>query len=225
MRRADRLFQIVSLLQNRKLTTARFLAEKLEVSERTIYRDIQDLIGSGVQIEGEAGMGYVLKKGFDLPPLMFSREELEAILLAIRMAQSWTDPELAAFAGSALLKIEAVLPDSLRKVSSEVHVYAPGIHAYPTQLLKPLRNAIFQKQKIQIFYTDEEEKRSNRILRPLGLFFWGSVWTLVGWCELRKDFRNFRIDRILQLKKLDTVFEIEEGRSLQDYLSQFSDCE
>ncbi|WP_140054401.1 helix-turn-helix transcriptional regulator, partial [Oceanospirillum sanctuarii] len=125
MRRADRLFQIIQYLRNRRLTTAKWLAEKLEVSERTIYRDIQDLMLSGVPIEGEAGVGYVLRRGFDIPPIMFTKDEIEALVIAARMAKTWAGTKLARSTENALDKIEAVLPDNLKKELAKPRLYTP----------------------------------------------------------------------------------------------------
>jgi predicted DNA-binding transcriptional regulator YafY len=119
MRRADRLFEIIQLLRRMKLARARDLAEKLEVSERTIYRDVRDLMASGVPIEGEAGVGYVLRGGYDLPPLMFDKQEIEALVLGVRIVESWADAELAEAAGNVIAKVEAVIPERLRRHIAE----------------------------------------------------------------------------------------------------------
>ena len=129
MRRAERLSQIVQLLRSRNVTTAARLAEDLEVSERTIYRDILDLVSSGVPIDGEAGVGYIMRGGFDLPPLMFTREEIEALVLGARVVESWTDPAMARAARDVLSKIEAVLPERLKAGLAEIALFAPRIGA------------------------------------------------------------------------------------------------
>lgn len=223
MRRADRLFQIVQILRARRVTTAQHLAETLEVSERTIYRDVRDLVTSGIPIEGEAGVGYALPKSFDLPPLMFSHPEIEALVLGARLVKSWSDAELAEAAGSALVKIEAVLPDSLRSRLSEITLFAPNYRGEPRAFaanLPTLRGAILDRRKIRFGYTRRDEAASERTVRPLGLFFWGYNWTLTAWCELRNDFRNFRVDRIATLE-LDEgePFVPEAGKTLDDYLA------
>ncbi len=128
MRRADRLFQIIQLLRRRHVITAAAIAEELEVSERTVYRDIKDLVGSGVPIEGEAGVGYMLRQGFDLPPLMFTAPEIEAMVLGARVVQSWGDAQLARAAGDALARVEAALPDKLKLKMQQTPLYAPGFH-------------------------------------------------------------------------------------------------
>lgn len=128
MRRADRLFRIVQLLRRRKLTTARQLADDLEVSERTIYRDVADLVSSGVPIRGEAGVGYALERGFDLPPLMFTEDELEALVLGVRVVESWGDATLGSAARAVVHKVEAVLPERLQDRVGKAPLFAPGFH-------------------------------------------------------------------------------------------------
>ncbi len=128
MRRADRLFDIIQILRRRKLVRARDLAEKLEVSERTIYRDIRDLAAGGVPIEGEAGVGYIMREGYDLPPIMFNEQEIEALVLGVRIVESWADPELAEAAGNVIAKVEAVIPERLRRHMAETALLAPENH-------------------------------------------------------------------------------------------------
>ncbi len=218
MRRADRLFQIVQFLRSRRLTTAQWLAERLQVSVRTIYRDIQDLSLSGVPLEGEAGVGYVLRQPMDLPPLMFEREEIEALLIGARMLTAWADPQLQRAAESALAKIHGVLPSTLRDEFNRNQLFAPETNRYPVHWLGQLRQAIRQRRKLLLCYRDESAQASQRRIWPLGLFFWGQTWTLCSWCELRNDFRNFRIDRVESLSDTDEHFESAVGQRLEDYL-------
>ncbi len=220
MRRADRLFQIVQALRGGRLTTARDLARRLEVSERTIYRDVAELIGSGVPITGEAGMGYVLRDGYDVPPLMFTRDELEAVLVGVRMVRSLAGNQLAAAATEALAKIEAVVPEEARGqlALSRVYVPAPLLAEDLRHLLDRLRDAIGARRVLRFAYTRADGEGSERSCQPLGLYFWGKVWTLVGWCELRDDFRTFRIDRMQALEPLDRTFRLMPGRTLPDFL-------
>lgn len=222
MRRADRLFQIVQNLHHVRVTTARELAERLAVSERTIYRDIQDLSLSGVPITGEAGQGYRLLQGFQLPPLMFSEEELEALLLGARMVRAWTDKELAGAAHQALLKIERVLPEKLKPVLEKQELMVPDfpMEGMAAAQLSTIRQAMREQCKIRIDYTREDGQRSERVVHPLGLFYWGRVWTMVGWCEVRDAFRHFRLDRMASVEKLMQKFKQLEGRTLQDFLNK-----
>jgi len=221
MRRADRLFQIIQNLHHERVTTAHALAEELEVSERTIYRDIQDLSLSGVPISGEAGQGYRLLSGFHLPPLMFNENELEALLLGARMVRAWTDRDLARAAHSALQKIESVVPDKLKPEFDKQEIFVPDfpMGGMAGEQLLIVRQAIRHNNKIRISYSREDGQESKRIVHPLGLFYWGKVWTLVGWCELRDAFRHFRLDRMQQVVKLEQTFNTIEGRTLQDYLN------
>jgi predicted DNA-binding transcriptional regulator YafY len=225
MRRADRLFQIIQLLRRRHVTTAARLAEDLEVSERTIYRDVRDLIGSGVPIEGEAGVGHMLRKGFDLPPLMFSRAEIEAMVLGARIVTSWADPGLARAAEDALARVEAVLPEALKARLTSTPLFAPGfhIHAEAARDLSSIRTAIEERRKVRLAYTRADGEASERTVRPLGLFFWGITWSMVGWCELRDDFRSFRLDRMRQLDVLRETFRDEPGRTIADFQSLMHD--
>lgn len=218
MRRADRLFQIVQILRSRRLTTARHLAENLCISERTVYRDVRDLIASGVPIEGEAGVGYRLR-GFDLPPLMFNREEVEALVLGARIVQSWADPQLAQAAKEAIGKVEAALPRDRSHLVRHTAIFAPRDHARVEMEvdLALLREALRDSRRLRFCYTDASGKESERILRPLGLLFYGPVWLIAGWCELRQDFRAFRLDRMREVEMLGS-FPPEPGKTLQDFL-------
>lgn len=219
MRRADRLFEIVQLMQSRRFMTAERLAEVLEVSPRTIYRDIRDLMATGVPIDGEAGVGYTLHRKFDMPPLMFDSEEIQALLLGARIVQSWADADLAEAAKRALIKVEAVLPEHMRPQMTEATLFAPKIPARNPAAanLGILRGVIDQSTKIRFDYTRLDGEGSARTVRPLGLFFWGTVWSLAAWCEMRKDFRNFRVDRMANLTARE-AFAPEPGRRLEDYL-------
>ena len=223
MRRADRLFQLVQLIRGRRLTTAAHLAQRLEVSLRTVYRDVADLQRQGVPIEGEAGVGYRLGTGFDLPPLMFSHDEARALVASVRMAQVWQDPALAQAAEVALGKILSVLPVAARVAAQSMAVYAPPLGLEPAVqiTLQTLREAVQSRRKLQLAYRDAADRASLRKLRPLGCFYWGSVWTLAAWCETRNDFRSFRLDRIDSLRAMDGpeyAFRDEPGKTLADYL-------
>ena len=222
MRRADRLFRIVQHLRGGRLTTARALAEKLEVSERTIYRDIADLVGSGVPVEGEAGVGYVMREGFDLPPLMFTREEIVALVAGARLMQAWGGTAMAQAAEEALVKIQSVLPEDARTRAQQVQVYAfqmPALDEATRARLDVLQSAIEGSTRLDCLYRTEDGTETRRVLRPLGLWFWGKVWTLVAWCELRDDFRMFRADRIEIAHTLDG-FRAGRGQTLRDFYAR-----
>jgi predicted DNA-binding transcriptional regulator YafY len=226
MRRADRLFRIVQFLRAGRLQTARELAQKLQVSDRTIYRDVQDLQLSGVPILGEAGVGYTLRRDYDLPPLMFDVREITALVLGSRMVVAWGDAELAAAANDALRKIEAVLTPAMRDRIDAVRLYAP---AFATRRpgdeaardsLEQLRGAVERVRIIQVAYCDEKGHETQRRLRPMALLFWGNVWTLVAWCELRHDFRSFRVDRFRSIQILEETFVQERGQRYEDFLEK-----
>jgi predicted DNA-binding transcriptional regulator YafY len=220
MRRADRLFEIVQYLRGRRLTTARQLAEWLAVSERTIYRDVADLTASGVPIDGEAGVGYRIKPGFDLPPLMFSLNEIEALTIGARFVESWGGPGLAQGARSALAKIAAALPRDKRAALEASRLFAPGffVDPVPGERLEAMRQALAERRVARLEYKDGDGRTSQRRVRPLGLYFWGEAWSLAAWCELREDFRNFRLDRIVDLALLPERFADEPGRRLEDFV-------
>ena len=222
MRRADRLFRIVQLLRAGRLSTARSFAQKLEVSERTIYRDIQELQLSGMPIEGEAGVGYTLRRDFDIPPLMFDRQEIAALVLGARMVKAWGGTEMAEAANNALRKIEAVLPPDLRDRIDQVQLYAPGFRVSKElrHRLDSLHHAAIDRSVLDVEYTSEAGDLTRRRIRPLALVFWGGAWTLVGWCELRRDFRSFRVDRMQFISILDEIFTPQAGQTLADFLKQ-----
>ena len=219
MRRADRLFRLVQLLRARRFATARSLAEALEVSDRTVYRDVRDLTLSGVPIEGEAGVGYVLRRDFDLPPLMFDYEEIEALTAGARMVQAWSSPKLARAAQAALDKIAAALPTEKRIAMERTRLFAPSFHVDPAlgKVLDTMREAIVETRRLAFAYKDEGGKASERSVRPLGLYFWGERWTLAAWCEMRVGFRNFRLDRVSGVD-VGSRFPEEAGKRLEDFL-------
>jgi predicted DNA-binding transcriptional regulator YafY len=203
--------------RRRGATTAKSLAEALEVSERTIYRDVQDLLASGVPIQGEAGVGYALPSSFDLPPLMFDEEEIEALVLGVRIVKSWADPVLGRAADGVLAKVETVLPDRLRTRLAESALFALNFRKRVSSDFTLLRKAIREQRRICFAYTDRNEVSSERSVQPLGLFYWGVTWSLGAWCELREDFRNFRIDRMSSVVLLADRFESRAGRTLEDF--------
>ena len=223
MRRIDRLFQIVQLIRGRRLSTAAFLAKRLEVSERTIYRAVADLQHQGVPIEGKAGVGYRLGQGFDMPPLMFTVAEAQALVASVRMAQVWQDPALAQASQVALGKIVSALPAASRAAAQSMAVYAPPIGLDPTvqASLQTLREAAQAHRKVKVQYKDASDRVTLRVVRPLGCFYWGKVWTLAAWCEARDGFRSFRVDRMAAVLPIDgqgAQFQDEPGKRLADFL-------
>lgn len=224
MRRADRLFQIAQYLRGRRLTTARQLAEWLAVSERTIYRDIRDLSLSGVPVEGEAGVGYRIRAGYDLQPLMFSPDEIDALVIGMRMVQAWGGPQLGASAAASLAKITLALPREKRDLVETTPLFAPAFHVDPEhgRRLESIRQAIRTRCKLRLDYVDGVERASNRVVWPLALSFWGGIWLICSWCELRADFRTFRLDRVQALETRES-YPSQEGRRLADFLRKMQD--
>lgn len=219
MRRADRLFQIVQHLRGGRLVTAARLAEWLEVSERTIYRDIADLQSTGVPIDGEAGVGYLMRDGFDLPPLMFTRDEIVALVAGARLIRAWGGAAMARAAEEALVKIEAVLPDAERHRANQIEIHAIAQEMTPEvrERIDTMEKAVEGRNRLALSYLDAEARPTERTVRPLGLWFWGKVWTLVAWCELRDDFRMFRLDRIAWMENGGAPFRPERGKTLADF--------
>ena len=222
MRRAERLLDIIQYLRRRKLVRASDLAERMGVSERTIYRDVQDLVATGVPIEGEAGVGYVLRAGFDLPPLMFTETELEALVLGVRIIESWADHELSDAASDVIAKVEAVIPERLRDYMANMALLAPSDHRMaPIEFdLAEIRAAVRSREKVCFGYVDAIGEETRRTVRPLSLAFFGPVWMLAAWCELREDFRTFRLDRMRGFELAGERFRHERGKTLNEFLQR-----
>lgn len=220
MRRADRLFLIIHSLRGRRALPARRLAESLSVSLRTVYRDVADLQLAGVPIEGAAGLGYTLRKGSDIPPLMFDRTELEALVVGARFTQALAGKRLADGARQALVKIEAVLPEELRQRTERSRILAPVVErrAAERERLDRLHQAIDERRLVQFAYVRGDGATSVRTVEPICLAFWGQSWTLGAWCRSRHDFRNFRLDRMSEMDLLDGVFDVVPAHGLRAYL-------
>ena len=220
MRRADRLFLIIHALRGRRTALpARRLAETLSVSLRTVYRDVADLQLCGVPIEGEAGIGYVLRKGADIPPLMFTAEELEALVVGTRFVRAFAGERLAGGAQAALLKIEAVLPPELRQRAMRSRIFAPTRwREGRSGAIDRLHEAIAEHRVLRLTYRDEAQRESVREIEPLCLAFWGGAWTLGAWCRRRQDFRSFRPDRITAFEATGETFVETAERGLGAYL-------
>lgn len=224
MRRADRLFQIVNVLRRRRTaTTASYLAERLGVSERTIYRDIRDLILAGTPIGGEAGVGYRIRPGYDLPPLMFDRDEIQALALGARIVRQFGDAALARASDAILGKVAAIVPKDLAPLLAETRLFVPSTigSGASADALTGAREALLARRKLLLSYTTADGSATQRTVRPLGIFFWGRTWTLAAWCELRRDFRNFRLDRVAKSTMLEVSFEEEAGKTLRDMLAKY----
>jgi predicted DNA-binding transcriptional regulator YafY len=212
--RSERLLELIQVLRRHHWpVSGQTLADELGVSLRTVYRDIQTLIGQGASIDGEAGIGFVLRPGFVLPPLMFSDEEIEALVLGSRWVAQRTDEPLARAARNVVAKIAAVLPDDLRDAIEDTGLLAgPAPEPQPTDLT-PIRAAIRAEQKLVLHYADRKGEHTRRTVWPIALGYFEHAQVLAAWCELREDFRHFRTDRILGLRQTNTRYP-ERRRAL-----------
>jgi predicted DNA-binding transcriptional regulator YafY len=210
MRRADRLFAIIQALRGGRLRTADWLAERLEVSSRSIYRDIADLQANGVPIDGERGVGYLLRSDYFLPPLALTAIEQEALRWGMALVAAHGDDALASAARESLAKLGVIqapfhAPASLDKARRDT--------------LMAVREAIARSERLRVVYRDGAAVETVRVVRPLSLEHWGKVWTLTAWCESRSDFRTLRIDRIAEFSK-GARFGPEAGKRTEDYLAR-----
>lgn len=221
MARSERLLELLQVLRRyRQPVSGAVLARETDVSLRTLYRDIASLQAQGAEIAGEPGVGYVLKPGFLLPPLMFSEEEIEALVLGSRWVQARAGPGLEQSAANALAKIAAVLPTDLREsVESSTLLIGPSRKAVPQSDLTEMRRAIRLERKMELSYRDGGGGASRRIVWPFALGFFEEARVLVGWCELRQDFRHFRADRIAQARLLEKRYPRRRQAMLKAWLA------
>lgn len=222
MRRADRLFDILQLLRvAAHPTTAATIAERLEVAMRTVYRDIATLQARRIPIEGAPGIGYVLRRGFDLPPLMFTDDEIDAITVGARLVRRLRDPGLQAAADSVLAKVTTVLPEALRSgVTAAPFFVSHGDAETPRGInLADLRRAIRETRKVRITYSDVQGQMSERIVWPIAMAYYVDVTVLGAWCELRRDFRHFRVERIGTSTISDNQFPTEGGKLMERWFA------
>lgn len=168
-----------------------------------------------------------MREGYDLPPLMFTRDELVALVSGARMIQAWGGAAMAGAAEEALIKIKAVLPDSMRPRADNIEIHAIADEMTPAVQgrIDILEKAIEERQRMKLSYETAEAVHTDRLVRPLALWFWGKVWTLVAWCELRDDFRMFRQDRISEIEPSGGTFRLERGKTLKDFCSDYEECE
>lgn len=221
MRRSDRLFDIIQALRGAPTPlTARELATRLEVATRTIYRDIATLQARRLPIEGAPGVGYVLRKGYDLPPLMFTTEEAEAIAVGARMVRRLRDDGLQRAADSVLSKLSTAVPETLRTVLVAPRIWvSDGDAARPTGVdLAEIRGAIRTARKLRIAYTDEHRRKSRRTICPIAMVYYVDATLIAAWCELRSNYRHFRIERIRACVVLDDTFSRDAGRLMVEWL-------
>lgn len=220
MRRTDRLFEIIQLFRGGRLLRGQDIADQVEVSLRTVYRDIETLIASGVPIEGERGVGYLLREPIFLPPLTLSTTELEALHLGMEIVRQMSDSELSDGASRLLNKIDAVLPERRKGLNylDNLSVFSGDVAA-KLSFLAIVRQAIAAKNLLDVAYVTLAGEPSQRVIRPLHVEYWGRVWTCTAWCQLRDDFRVFRIDRLQDCTLTGDHFKTEAGKSYQDYLA------
>ncbi|WP_171121625.1 MULTISPECIES: YafY family protein [unclassified Ruegeria] len=219
MRRTDRLFDIIQILRDGKLHRAQDIADRLEVSVRTIYRDMDTLVASGVPVEGERGVGYMVREQITLPPLNLTPAELEALNLGMAIVAEAADPDLKAAAETLADKIDAVLP---AQVVAEADAWKFAVYPFADAArglahMAPIRSAIKSRQKLLLSYRRIDGVLTERTIRPLHMEYWGRVWTLTAWCELRAGFRVFRVDLIESVHPLPEIFADEPGKRLSDF--------
>ena len=222
MRRTDRLFELIQILRDGRLHRGKDLAERLEISLRTLYRDMDTLVASGIPVEGERGLGYMMTAPITLPPLNLTLTELEALHLGLSVVSKAADEELQRAAQTLSDKVDAVLPEDRAAPATgwgfAVYPFAEAARGFVH--MAPLRAAIRSRRVVEIAYAAPDKDETRRRVRPLQMEYWGRVWTLTTWCELRHDFRVFRVDRIRTLDVTFDTFEEEPGKTLADYLEQ-----
>ncbi len=227
MRRADRLFQIIQILRRarRRPTTADEIAVELEVSKRSVYRDIAQLIAQRVPVRGEAGIGYVLEDGFHMPPLMLTPEELEAALLGAQWVSGRGDRALARAASDFIAKIGAVIPERLQPYIIEPTLMSPNVSPIRPDSIDTarVRAAIHAQTKIVLLYKDVSERETRRTIWPIGIGYFEQVRTIIAWCELREAFRSFRTDRVIAAEFPEDRYPQPRVRLRATYRKQMQD--
>lgn len=219
MRRAERLFRLVSELRSRSVSRAEDLAAYFEISVRTVYRDIAHLQASGLPIDGEAGVGYILRPGFDLPAMTFTFEQLDALAIGLSFVEVAGDESLSQAAREVRAKLQAALPEPEQRKLENAPLFASRRQGHASPMLKTVRRAIREGEILRLTYSDGEGNQTERRVRPLAIWAFTDGWMFVGWCELRKDFRVFRFDRIAAIAQTGEHFTDEPGRDLSTYLS------
>ena len=219
MRRAERLFRLVLELRARGVCRAEDLAAYFEISVRTVYRDIAHLQGSGLPIEGEAGVGYLLRPGFDLPAMTFTFEQLDALAIGLSFVEVAGDTSLSQAASEVRAKLQASLPEPDSRKLKNAPLFASRRNGRATPSMKVIRRAIRERNVLQLQYKDAEGSLSKRRVRPLAIWAFTEGWLFAGWCEFREDFRAFRLDRISLLEEAGDRFEDDPNQNLQAYLN------
>lgn len=229
MNRIDRLTAILIQLQTKKVVRAQEIADRFEISLRTVYRDVQALMEAGVPIGSEAGKGYFIVDGYHLPPVMFTQDEASAMLLAGKLVEKMGDKSVRQAFDTALQKVKAVLneteKDHLQNLEPHIEIYLRSRYehrerdGFPDHFLTEIQRALAKKQVLIIDYSNSKEEVTKREVEPIGIFYYSMTWHLIGWCRLRNDYRDFRSDRIKHLKSSDQTFESRNLMSLQEYFN------
>ena len=223
LNRIDRLHAILTHLQSKKRVTAQEIADRFNISLRTVYRDVKALEESGVPVIGEAGSGYTVMEGYRLPPVMFTQEEASALLLGAKLAEQQTDASIKKHFLAALYKIKAVLRTSDKEhmdtIDDQIVVYSriPADN-FSGRYLVDLQKALGDKKVIAIRYQSNDEEVTQRQVEPIGLCYYGQAWHLIAWCRLRNNYRDFRVTRIQSMQLLEETFELDSHPSLQEYM-------
>jgi predicted DNA-binding transcriptional regulator YafY len=227
MNRIDRLHAILTHLQSKRLVTAQEMADRFNISLRTVYRDVKALDESGVPVIGEAGTGYTIMEGYRLPPVMFSREEASALLLGSKLAERFADEAAQKHFSAALFKIKAVLrgsdKDYVEDLTEHIAVLTrpSPITEISHQYLSLLQQAAVQKKVIDLqYHSSTKEETTRRQVEPIGLLYYSTAWHLIAWCRLRRGYRDFRLSRMLKVTLLDDFFDATVHPSVQEYIRQ-----
>lgn len=220
MRRAERLFRLINEMRVRGICRAEDLARHFEISVRTVYRDISHLQASGLPIEGEAGVGYLLRPGFDLPNVTFTHDQVEALAVGLAFAESLDDPGLAAAAREARAKIQANMPQPEARKLEGAPYFSLRRSTGAAPYAGLLRKAIRLRRLVHMTYAVSEDQRTDRRVRPLAIWNLTDGWMFTAWCELRQDFRTFRLDRITSLVLTDEIFAQDEAKSLRAFMEK-----
>jgi predicted DNA-binding transcriptional regulator YafY len=226
MNRIDRLFGILTFLQSKKYVTAEAIAEKFKMSVRTVYRDIKALNEQGIPVSFEQHKGYFVVQGYFLPPVSFSTDEANALLLMERMIQGFADRSIQTHYSSALNKVKAVMrhtdKEKLEFLSKNIHFQMPECFLPDFEYLSPLQSAITARTVVLLDYKNNKAEVSQRKIEPIGLAFYAFAWHVIAWCQLRNDYRDFKVSRILMAKNLDVPFTNTNPIELHEYMKSMS---
>ncbi len=224
MNRIDRLFGILTLLQSRRYVTADKIAEKFGISVRTVYRDVKAIGEQGVPVSFESGKGYFIVQGYFLPPVSFTLDEVAAMLLTENMVNAFSDKSIQKNYSNALNKVRTVMSESqkerLQILSDSTRTQYPDRLRNDFEYMIILQNAITFKLRIEIGYKNMKEEESKRILEPIGLIFYAFSWHLIAWCELRKDYRDFKVPRIIHIRELEVPFKNQTHMGIGEYMKE-----